>query len=58
MLIRYLTQIKPDNNISRDVGWNKEQVKEYLAKLDVIKSERPDEICPMVLLYLAGAIFK
>lgn len=40
------TQIKSDNNVSRDAGWNGEQVNEYLVKLDVIKSERPDEIFP------------
>lgn len=45
MLTRSSTQIKSDNNVSRDVGWNREQVNEYLVKLNVIKSERPDEIC-------------
>lgn len=46
VLTRSSTQIKSDNNVSRDVGWNREQVNEYLVKLNVIKSERPDEICP------------
>lgn len=46
VLTRSSTQMKGDNNLSRDVGWNREQVNEYLVKLDVIKSERPDEICP------------
>lgn len=46
VLTRASTQMKSDNNVSRDAGWNGEQVNEYLVKLDVIKSERPDEICP------------